>query len=182
MERTERGQIKYPYLHTVCRGIYYLSITTEVWTGLRLEVLDRKMELFEEIDFVEEQPKVISKQDKQIRIHSLKKNTSGIRLREASNVKEKKVALNTINNELPFRSTELGFKRLMRSTLHQKQKISSIKENPNVILDLVEIPRQWSFKDLTIDVKDPWTVNLQRVSNLCSMARKWNEFHHLTIT
>lgn len=63
------------------------------------------MELFDDIDFVEEQPKLISKQEKQIRIHSLKKSNQGVKLREASNVKEKKVALNTINNELPFRST-----------------------------------------------------------------------------
>ena len=68
-------------VNAVCRGIYYISITSEVWTGLRLEVMDKKMEMFEDIDFVEEEPKVISKQEKQIRIHSLKKNNNNIRVR-----------------------------------------------------------------------------------------------------
>ena len=43
--------------------------------------MDKKMEMFEDIDFVEEEPKVISKQEKQIRIHSLKKNNNNIRVR-----------------------------------------------------------------------------------------------------
>lgn len=56
------------------------------------------MELFDDLEFEEQQAKPTTKQEKQIRIHSLKKNTTGVRLREASNVKDKKVALNTINN------------------------------------------------------------------------------------
>ena len=84
----------------------------------------------------EEGPKVITKQEKQIRIHSLKKNSQNVRVREASNVKEKKLALNTIHNELPFRSTEVGFKRLLRTAV-PKAKISSAKEISNVMMDLV---------------------------------------------
>jgi hypothetical protein len=30
----------------ICRGIYYISITTDIWMGMRLEVVDKKMELF----------------------------------------------------------------------------------------------------------------------------------------
>ena len=48
----------------------------------------------------------------------------------------------------------------------------------NALLDLAEIPKEWSLKDLIINVKDPWSVNLQRAANLTSLARKWNEFHH----
>jgi hypothetical protein len=70
----------------------------------------------------------------------------------------------------------------MRSTIQPKQKIISSKEVSSVMLDLVEIPRQWSSKDLIIDVKDPWSANLQRAANLCTVARKWNEFHHRIIT
>jgi hypothetical protein len=89
------------------------------------------------LDFVEEEPKVISKQEKQIRIHSLKKNTTGSKIREASNIKQKKVALNTINNELPFRSTEVGFKRLLRTAVPKPKINSSSKEISNAMLDLV---------------------------------------------
>ena len=39
------------------------------------------MEAFEDIDFEEEEPKIITKQEKQIRIHSLKKNKTGLRIR-----------------------------------------------------------------------------------------------------
>ena len=80
---------------------------------------------------------MISKQEKQIRIHSLKKNSNNVRIREASNVKEKKAALNTIHNELPFRSTEVGFKRLLRTAVPSKNKINSVKEISNSLLDLV---------------------------------------------
>ena len=66
------------------------------------------MELFDDLEFEEQQTKPTTKQEKQIRIHSLKKNTTGVRLREASNVKDKKIALNTINNDMHFRYTEFG--------------------------------------------------------------------------
>jgi hypothetical protein len=56
------------------------------------------MENFDDLDFVEDEPKIISKEDKNIRIHSLKKSGGNIRVREASNIKQKKIALNTINN------------------------------------------------------------------------------------
>lgn len=42
------------------------------------------------------------------------------------------------------------------------------------MLDLIEIPRNMSSKDLVIDVKDPWSVNLQRAHALSGIARKWN--------
>jgi len=61
-------------------------------------VVDLKMENFDDLDFVEDEPKIISKEDKNIRIHSLKKSGGNIRVREASNIKQKKIAMNTINN------------------------------------------------------------------------------------
>ena len=47
------------------------------------------MEYYEDYDFVEEEPKLVSKKDKNIRIHSLKKSNQTSKTREASNVKEK---------------------------------------------------------------------------------------------
>lgn len=85
------------------------------------------MENFDDIEFVEEEAKVVTKEQKQIRIHSLKKNTSNVRVREASNIKQKKIAITTMNNELPFRSTEIGFKRLLKTNTASKKKISTTK-------------------------------------------------------
>ena len=45
------------------------------------------MEFYDDYDFVEEEPKEVSKKDKNIRIHSLKKSIQGSKTREASNVK-----------------------------------------------------------------------------------------------
>ena len=84
--------------YSACRGVYYLSITCDIWCGLKVQVVDKKMENFEDIEFVEEETKIITKQQKQIRIHSLKKSNQNVRLREASNIKQKKIAMNTINN------------------------------------------------------------------------------------
>jgi hypothetical protein len=145
-------------------------------------VVDKKMENFEDIEFVEEETKVATKEQKQIRIHSLKKNNLSIRTREASNIKQKKLALNTINNELPFRSTEIGFKRLLKTNTASKTKISSAKEAEHYLIDLIEIPGEWTVKDLLINVKEPWSLNVQRASNLCFVVKRWNDFHHRVIT
>jgi hypothetical protein len=48
-------------------------------------------------------------------------------------------------------------------------------------MDLVDIPKEWGGKDLIIDVNDPWSMNVHRVSNLCSIVRKWNEFYHRVV-
>ena len=42
------------------------------------------------------------------------------------------------------------------------------------MMDLVEIPKGMALKDLIIDVKDPWSVNVQRAHALSGIARKWN--------
>jgi hypothetical protein len=84
--------------YSACRGVYYLSITCDIWFGLKVEVVDKKMENFEDIEFVEEETKAATKEQKQIRIHSLKKSNQNIRVREASNIKQKKIAINAINN------------------------------------------------------------------------------------
>lgn len=107
----------------------------------------------------------------------MKKNNQNIRVREASNIKQKKIAINAINNELPFRSTELGFKRLLKTNTSSKQKITSVQTS-EVSIDLIEIPKQWTLKDLLINVKEPWSLNVQRASNLCFVIKRWNEFHH----
>lgn len=49
-------------------------------------------------------------------------------------------------------------------------------------MDLVEIPKQWTVYDLVVDVKDPWSKNVHRVNNLCTIVKKWNEFHHRITT
>jgi len=38
--------------YSACRGVYYLSITCDIWCGLKVEVVDKKMENFEDIEFV----------------------------------------------------------------------------------------------------------------------------------
>jgi hypothetical protein len=63
-------------------------------------VLDFKMENFDDFDYTEEVPPPATRAtraDKQIRIHSLKKNAPAIRIREPSNLKDKKAVLNTLN-------------------------------------------------------------------------------------
>ena len=57
-----------------CRFLYYNFITQEIWTGLKWGIAEEKMEYYDDYDFVEEEPKPISKKDKNIRIHSLKKS------------------------------------------------------------------------------------------------------------
>lgn len=138
------------------------------------------MENFEDIEFVEEEPKIVTKQQKQIRIHSLKKNNQNIRVRQASNIKQKKLAINALNSELPFRSTQIGFKRLLKTNTSSKQKVSSV-QTIDVSIDLIEIPKQWTLKDLLINVKEPWSLNVQRASNLCFVVKRWNQFHHRVI-
>ena len=48
--------------YLVCRGAYYMFVSVEIWTGMRGEVLDRKMEELEDLEFEERlQPKPASK-------------------------------------------------------------------------------------------------------------------------
>ena len=63
----------------------------------------------------------MNKEERKIRIHSLKKKNNvlegsgsktGVRGREASNVKNKTRKLIVLNEEMMFRNTEIGFKRL----------------------------------------------------------------------
>ena len=49
------------------------------------------------------------------------------------------------------------------------------------MMDLIEIPKQWTIKDLLINVKEPWSLNVQRASNLCFVVKRWNDFHHRVI-
>ena len=77
------------------------------------------MEFYDDYDFVEEEPKEVSKKDKNIRIHSLKKSIQGSKTREASNVKDKGKKMETIN-EINFRNTEIGFKRLLKTNTKKK--------------------------------------------------------------
>ncbi len=53
-----------------------------------------------------------------------------------------------------------------------------MKQVPSTLNDLFEIPKQWSAYDLIVDVKDPWSKNVHRVNNVCTIVKKWNEFHH----
>jgi len=47
--------------------------------------------------------------------------------------------------------------------------------------ELIEIPLQYKRQDLIINVKDPWSTNVQRAANLCVVVKRWNEFHHKVI-
>lgn len=154
--------------------------------GMREMVLDCKMENFDDFDYTEEAPPPATRADKQIRIHSLKKNAPVLRVREPSNLKDKKAVLNTLNTEMPFRSTELGFKRLLRPNLKSQNTLANPTPLPTAtpsisaqgLLELVELPRTTKAQDLLINVKDPWASNLQRAANLCGVVKRWNEFHH----
>ena len=75
----------------------------------------------------------------------------------------------------------MGFKRLLRPGVQSRQKIGSSKDIGNSLLDLIEIPGHLSAKELIIDVKDPWSVNVQRAHTLTGIAKKWNEFHHRVV-
>lgn len=50
-------------------------MTAELWLGLKLNVAEEKLEYFDDFEFEEPETKQISKKDKNIRIHSLKKQT-----------------------------------------------------------------------------------------------------------
>ena len=62
--------------------------------GMKMGIAEEKMENYEDFEFEESEPKQISKRDKNIRIHSLKKQSENkIPKREASNIKEKGKAI-----------------------------------------------------------------------------------------
>ena len=80
----------------------------------------------------------------------------------------------------------------MRSQIHHPKpsskllatgsQASSTKEITSTpTLDLVELPKNWTSKDLIINAKDTWGNNLARVDNLSTTAKKWNEFHHRVV-
>ena len=52
----------------------YMFVSKDIWEGLRFAVAEQKVEDYEDIDFVEEEPKIATKEDRKIRIHSLKKS------------------------------------------------------------------------------------------------------------
>ena len=74
-----------------------MFISKDVWEGLRCAVDDQKVEDYEDIEFVEEEPKIATKEDRKIRIHSLKKSKQNTKKREPSNIKNKINTMNTIN-------------------------------------------------------------------------------------
>ena len=90
--------------------------------------------------------------------------------------------MNTINQELSFRSTEIGFKRLLKTNHNNKrvsqnlQQVTQIPTQGNLLL-LLEIPPLYQLQDLIIHVQDPWGTNMQRASLLIGIVKKWNEFH-----
>lgn len=67
----------------------------------------------------------------------------------------------------------MGFKRLLRPA--GRQRAEKAKEN-DILSDLLEV--DCGKGELVIDVKAPWASNVQRAAKLCTIVKRWNEFHH----
>lgn len=92
--------------------------------------------------------------------------------REASNIKEKAKIMNE-NNQLLFRNTEIGFKRLLKT--NSKKRVEDIDYDLKQSSDL---PKIGKLEDYIIKISDPWSTNMSKAQNLINLFKRINEIHH----
>lgn len=115
-------------IYIASRFFYYQFVGQEIWLSLKWGIAQEKTNYLDDLQFVEDEPKPVSKTEKNVRIHSLKKPKQINKKRQSSNIKEKGQAIASFN-EITFRNTEIGFQRLLKT--NKRKKVSELGPSLN---------------------------------------------------
>lgn len=77
------------------------------------------------------------------------------------------------NNQLLFRNTEIGFKRLLKT--NSKKRVEDIDYDLKQSSDLPKISK---LEDYIIKISDAWSTNMSKAQNLINLFKRINEIHH----